>query len=79
MQERRLSFSRANEFDFETAIYLIDDRQDYGEIRRVAVGYLGGRLHFLCFVFIPGGIRVISFRKANSREASKHGKTLTLD
>jgi len=77
--ERGLSFERADEFDFETAVYLTDDRHDYGEIRRIAIGCLDGRLHLLCFVFIPGGIRVISFRKANTREARKHGKPLTLD
>ncbi|OAI02414.1 hypothetical protein A1353_16620 [Methylomonas methanica] len=79
LRERGLSFERADEFDFETAVYLIDDRHDYGEIRWIAMGYLDGRLHILCFVYIPDGIRVISFRKANSREARKHGKSLTLD
>jgi len=54
-------------------------RIDCGEKRRIAIGYLDGRLHFLCFVEIPSGIRVISFRKANLREARKHGKPLTLD
>ncbi|WP_020484414.1 BrnT family toxin [Methylomonas sp. MK1] len=78
-RERGLSFERADEFDFETAVYLIDDRRDYGEIRWIAIGYLDDRLHILCFVYIPDGIRVISFRKANSREARKHGKSLTLD
>jgi uncharacterized DUF497 family protein len=36
-------------------------------------------LHVLCFTPIEGGIRVISFRKANMREARKHGKPLTID
>ena len=34
----------------------------------VAVGYLEKRLHILCFLPKTGGIRVISFRKANGRE-----------
>ena len=38
-------------------------------IRFRALGYLGVRLHALVFVGIPDGIRVISFRKANQREA----------
>lgn len=79
LAERGLSFERAVDFDFETATFEIDDRREYGEIRRIAAGYLDGRLHILCFVFIPGGIRVISFRKANTREARKYGKTITLD
>jgi Protein of unknown function (DUF497). len=46
----------------------IDNRRDYGEIRHRALGFLDHRLHALVFVEIVGGIRVISFRKANKRE-----------
>lgn len=66
--ERGLSFQRAAEFDFSSAIVEADDRKVYAEVRYVAVGYLGHRLHVLCFTPVNGGIRVISFRKANSRE-----------
>lgn len=79
IRERELSFERVAEFDFDSAEYLIDKRHDYGETRIIAVGYLDWRLHVLCFVGIGDGIRVISFRKANLREANKHGKALTLN
>lgn len=79
IRERDLSFEQAREFDFDGAEYLIDERHDYGEVRIVAVGYLNRRLHVLCFVQTEDGIRVLSFRKANLREAKKHGKALTLD
>lgn len=79
IRERGLSFEEAAEFDFESAAYLKDDRKEYGEERIIAVGYLNRRLHILCFAAITDGIRVISFRKANLREAKKHGKALTLD
>jgi len=69
--ERGLSFDRVADFDFETALYSIDDRHEYGETRIVAIGYLENRLHVLCFVETENGVRVISFRKANSREV-KH-------
>jgi uncharacterized DUF497 family protein len=36
-----------------------------GETRRSAVGYLDGRMHVLCYIRKPDGIRVISFRKTN--------------
>jgi len=72
-QERGLSFERARDFDFGTAKFWIDDRNDYSEIRYVALGYLEGRLHVLVFTETEDGIRVISFRKANSREGMKHG------
>jgi uncharacterized protein len=37
----------------------------------VALGYLDERLHVLCFTETHDGIRVISFRKANSREVNR--------
>lgn len=73
LRERGLSFERACDFDFETARFWTDDRQDYPETRYVALGYLDNRLHILVFVETQDGIRVISFRKANDREGRKHG------
>jgi hypothetical protein len=67
----------AADFDFETAFYFTEFRK--GEARRVAVGYLDGRLHMLCYIPKPDGLRVISFRKSNSREAKKYGKSQTID
>lgn len=72
---RGLPFDAAAHFDFETAVYAIDDRRDYGETRYVALGMLGDRLHVLCFVEIEDGIRIISFRKANAREVKRYAKT----
>jgi uncharacterized protein len=79
IRERGLSFERGAEFDFLSATYRHDDRQDYGELRQIAIGYLDRRLHFLCFVQTPDGIRVVSFRKTNSREACKYDKPITLN
>lgn len=79
VRERGLSFERAADLDFEGAAHLLDERREYGEVRRIAVGYLDRRLHVLCYVRTERGIRVISFRKANEREAKKHGKAQTLD
>jgi uncharacterized DUF497 family protein len=50
-----------------------DTRHDYGEKRYVALGYIGPRLHVLCFTPSGLGIRVISLRKANSREIKLYG------
>lgn len=66
--ERGLSFDRVADFDFETAKICEDVRKPYPERRFVAVGWLDARLHVLCFSLVSGGIRVISFRKANPRE-----------
>ncbi len=74
--ERNLGFHEAVEFDFSTATYEAEFRK--GEHRIVAVGHLKSRLHVLCFIPKQVGIRVISFRKANDREARKPGKRKTI-
>lgn len=77
IRERGLSFDRAADFDFATAVFNTQLRK--GEIRRIAVGYLDGRLHLLCYIPKEDGIRVISFRKTNNREAKLYGKAQTID
>ena len=72
LAKHNVDFEQVHDFDFETAHMYEDDRNDYGETRWVAVGLLSGRLHVLCFVETPTGIRVISFRKANTREVKSY-------
>lgn len=79
IRERGLSFERVAEVDFNTALVFPDTRKAYGETRYIALCYLDRRLHVLCFTETVKGIRVISFRKANNREASRYGKTQTID
>ena len=71
---RNLSFEQASRFDFATAVIDQDTRKNYPETRWVAIGFLDDRLHVLCFTPVAGGIRVISFRKANAREVKAHDK-----
>jgi uncharacterized DUF497 family protein len=40
IKERGLSFERAADFDFETAVFVEDDRKDYGEKRIRSLGML---------------------------------------
>ena len=77
IRERDLPFEMAAEFDFQGAVTHIERRGK--ENRIVSVGYLGARLHVLCYLDTASGIRVISFRKANQREATKYGKPKTID
>ena len=79
LRERGLSFDRAGDFDFNTAIIDQDTRRHYPEPRFVALGFLEGRLHVLCFTPKASGIRVISFRKANTREIRRHERTAATD
>ncbi len=47
--ERGLSFGRAAEFDWDTALYVEDLRYSYPERRFVAMGYLGKVTHYLFY------------------------------
>jgi uncharacterized DUF497 family protein len=68
-KERGLAFTEAERFDYDTALRIEDMRKDYGERRIIAYGYIGSRLHVLCFKPIARlHIRIISLRKANKRE-----------
>jgi uncharacterized protein len=73
-EERGLPFDLVENFYWETARTNADDRFFYSEPRFSSYGYIGKRLYFLCFTPIPNGIRVISFRKANSREIAQYEK-----
>ena len=79
IRERGLSFERVSEVDFNNAMVFPDSRKEEGETRYIALCYLDRRLHVLCFTETEKGIRVISFRKANEREARRYGKAQTLD
>lgn len=71
---RGFGFDLVTDFDFETALIWIDDRFPYPETRYSALGEVAGRLHALVFKETPGGIRIISFRKANRREIRRYAQ-----
>ena len=74
IKARAISFDTVADFDFDTALIVVDDRKDYGETRYRALGRIAGRLHALVFVETERGIRVISMRKANKREVDGYEK-----
>src|SRR5882672_3577978 len=64
-----VDFEAVFEFDWDTAIISFDDREDYGEIREMALGFIGVGLFQLIFTERDDGVvRVISLRKANEKE-----------
>lgn len=71
---RQLPFEIVEEFDWKSAYYFEDRRKEYPEKRFIGMGYLGARLHVVCFTPIENGVRIISFRKANLREAKRYEK-----
>lgn len=65
-----VSLRVAERLDWNTALEREDDRFDYGEVRFVALGLIGDRLHVL--VFAEGShedaVRAISLRPAEKHE-----------
>jgi uncharacterized DUF497 family protein len=53
---------------------MIDDRFDYGEVRQVAFGLINDRLFMCVYVDRADERRVISLRKANTREVRRYGE-----
>ena len=74
--ERGLDMADAGRV-FEGPVLTFDDiRFDYGEERKITIGYLNGRM--ILFAWTPRGdkIRVISMRKINEREQRLYGGRL---
>ena len=70
--ERGLVFGLAEEFDWSTALIVEDTRKDYVEKRYQALGMIGEYLHMLVFTPREGAVHVISLRRANHRERTRH-------
>ena len=73
-----ISLNEAVGFEWGTAVVWPDTRHDYGEPRMVALGYIGLRIMALVFVDRPPDKpterRIISLRKANTREVNRYAK-----
>ena len=68
LRERGLDFLDAG-LVFEGETFTFDDRrQDYGERRRITVGFVAGRMVVLGWVSRGNARHVFSMRKANERE-----------
>ena len=66
-------------FEWEAAVVWPDKRREYDEARKVALGYIGLRIMAVVFVDRPPEQpterRIISLRKANTREVKRYAET----
>jgi uncharacterized DUF497 family protein len=77
IRERGLDFADAAEMFDGPMLVSPDTREDYGEPRYIGVGLIRGRPMVTVFTERnPKTIRIISLRKANSREQTKFKKVL---
>ena len=72
LEKHGIDFSVASEFDWDTAFFVPDDRS--GEPRIAAYGFIGERLHVIVHTERGNSTRIISLRKANSREVGRYEK-----
>jgi len=68
LAKHRISLSAAAGFDMDSALVTPDDREDYGEDRWLAIGFIRASLYVLIFTERNGRIRPISLRKAQKIE-----------
>jgi uncharacterized DUF497 family protein len=72
VRDHGVDFLDAWRFDWETAVIMVDDRERYGELREMALGFIGVRLHAMAFTRRGDAVRIISLRKANRVEMRRY-------
>lgn len=71
-----VSLAMADELEWDTLECKPDTRRDYGEVRQIGYVIVGDSLYCVVFVDRPADApterRIISLRKANSREVKQY-------
>lgn len=68
LDKHGVDFAVAIDFDWTVALERPDERKDYSEPRWIAYAPIHNRLHAMVYTLRGDSIRIISLRKANSRE-----------
>ena len=76
IRAHKIDFTAVCDLDWDTAYVYIDDREDYGELREVAIGFIGDRLHVLVFTRREAKIRVISLWKAQKSDMRRYAENI---
>jgi uncharacterized DUF497 family protein len=73
-EKHGVSLAAAADFEWNEALVWTDERKNYGEDRLCAIGYIGNRLFYVVYVDRGEARRIISLRKANSREVKRYAE-----
>ena len=65
--------ARAAEVLGDATLTVEDDRQDYGEVRYITIGFVDETMGVLVWTRRATAHRIISMRKANERERRLYG------
>ena len=72
LAERGLDFAAAEAVFADRVFTFDDEREDYGEARRITIGFLNGRMVVVGWTPRGADRHVFSMRKANDREQRKY-------
>ncbi len=76
LEDRGLDFMDAAHVFAGKYVTADDTRKDYGELRRITIGYLAGRMVVVGWVQRGEARHVFTMRKANEREVKKYRERL---
>ena len=77
IRERGLDFATASQIWDGSIVEKIDERRDYGETRIIATGEFDGGVLVVVYTWRGEARRIISARKANSREKRRYNEEIT--
>ena len=72
IRKHGISFEDAKAIFEDVRITAVDIRQSYGEIRKISLGMIHGRVCVVVYTERKGVTRIISARKANLRERRRY-------
>jgi uncharacterized DUF497 family protein len=67
-----VSLEMAGHIEWSNVLCMPDARRDYGEVREIGFAVIGQRLYVVVFVQRGQTMRIVSLRKANSREVKAY-------
>ena len=75
LRDHGIGFEAVEQFEWDTAIVEVDDREDYGETLEFATGFIGDIPHVVVFTVRDDEVcHLISLRKATKRERKEYGQ-----
>ena len=71
-----VSLTLAAKIEWSDVLCAPDTRCDYGEVREIGFSMIDRRLYVVVFVQRSAVMRIVSLRKANSREVKLYDETI---
>ena len=71
-----VSLTLAGQIEWNDVLCAPDARRDYGEVREIGFTMIERRLYVVVFVQRSAVMRIVSLRKANSREVKLYDETI---